>query len=94
MSPQKRPHHDARAGSHPSAQGRAAGHDCRGHGGDFDGTATPPGRSDEVRMEIARSCPRCRDQRDLVAQARQSGGYASAPVTGLTGGRSMRSRRA
>lgn len=45
-------------------------------------------------MEIAPSCPRCRDQRDLVAQARQSGGYASAPVTGLTGGRSMRSRRA
>src|SRR5258706_15107847 len=44
--------------------------------GDF-GDVAPPGRIDELRVEVARTSPHTRDDRTIVASAQQAGGYAS-----------------
>jgi hypothetical protein len=91
---QKRPHHDGRAGNaHVTTRALMDGKGMttiEATTGDFDGTATPPGRIDELKLEVAKSCPRCRDQRDVVARAQQPSGYVSATVGGLTHGQGLR----
>jgi hypothetical protein len=56
--------------------------------GDF-GDVAPPGRIDELRVQVARTSPRTRDDRSIVASAQQAGGYASTTVAGLVHGQSM-----
>jgi hypothetical protein len=56
--------------------------------GDF-GDVAPPGKIDELRVEVARTCPRCRDSRNVVASGQQASGYAGTTIANLVRGQAM-----
>jgi len=56
--------------------------------GSFD-DVSPPGRIDELRVEVARTGPRSHDNRSIVATSQQASGYASIIIANLVHGQSM-----
>jgi hypothetical protein len=57
--------------------------------GDFDAVASAPGRIDELRVDVARTGPRTRDARSIVATGLQVGGYASTTISNLVRGQGI-----
>ena len=89
----KHPHRDAKAGNaHVTTRALTdAQHvtTIEATTGDFDNVAAAPGKIEELHIDVARACPRCRDPKSVFAKALQPRGYASTTMTGLVRGQSL-----
>jgi hypothetical protein len=57
--------------------------------GSFEDVPAAPGRIDELRIDIARTAPRCHDNQSVTAKSAQSSGYASLAVSNLVHGQAV-----
>lgn len=57
--------------------------------GAFDDDSVAPGRIDEMRVDVARTSPRCGDSRTITAKSSNASGYASMTIPKLVHGQSM-----
>jgi hypothetical protein len=89
---QKHPHRDGRAGNaHLTTRALMDVQKMttvEATTGNFDDIA-PPGRIDELRVEIARTGPRTRDNRTIVARSQNASGYATTTIASLVHGQAM-----